>query len=596
MSDVGLGGRLRTWWSRREGVAFEAAFATVTLTLATPLLASRHVPLQDLPQHMAATAVLRRLLFSGELDALYTLSLSRTQYLDVYALALPLSAVVGVEAALKLVAAGVVVAIPYALRAVLRRTGRDPRLAALAWPLLWNPQMLLGFLNFLLGVPLALAALALFAQREARRTRRAQALLAALALATFYAHLIPYGMLGLGALLLLDVDALRAEGRPLAQRARAFVTDALRDLGFLLPSLVATAVWMLRTPANDASVRAGGVGVNAHPEWPAFAALPRELSGVLLDLPGERDERALLLWGAAVLAALAAGVGASSTASPRRASRVPLVAAAAAAAVYLLRHRAFAWVWGLDTPPEATWGEIGVHAACVAALGALAAGAAPAREEPAWSPAPARLAWLPLLCGALYAIAPASYGWIWPIHTRFAVAAALIVPLTVGARAGGLAVRAVVLLSAVAALGLTDDLGRRFARWEQNELGDLDEALAHARPRARLLALLRPQQSAEVPNVPTLHAAAYYQVRGGDVATFSFADFPQSPFRFRDDGPRPPRLRPRWEWEADLDAADPEHRYYDYVLCRRGHEQPARDPDRYERVFDGRDWVLFRRR
>ncbi|MFO0625676.1 MAG: hypothetical protein U0325_08675 [Polyangiales bacterium] len=596
MSDDGLVKRLRAWWSGREGFTFEAAFATVTLALASPLLASRHVPLQDLPQHMAATAVLRRLIFSGELDALYTLSLSRTQYLDVYALAVPLSAVVGVENALKLVAAGVVVAIPYALRAVLRRTGRDPRLAALSWPILWNPQMLLGFLNFLLGVPLALSALALLAQRDVRRTRRAQGILAVLALGTFYAHLIPYGMLGLGALLLLDVDALRDEGRPLAERVRSFARDALRDLGFLIPSLVATAVWMLRTPANDASVRAGGVGVSAHPEWPAFASLPRELSGVLLDLPGERDERALLLWGAAVLAALAAGVGASSTARAPRASRGPVVAAVACAAVYLLRHRTFAWVWGLDTPAEATWGEIGVHAACVAALGALVAGAAPAREEPAWAPAPARLAWLPLLCGALYGVAPASYGWIWPIHTRFAVAAALIVPLTVGARAGGLAVRAVVLLSAVAALGLTDDLGRRFARWEQNELGDLDDALAHARPRAKLLALLRPQQSAEVPNVPTLHAAAYYQVRGGDVATFSFADFPQSPFRFRDDGPRPPRLRPRWEWEADLDAADPAHRYYDYVLCRRGHEQPARDPDRYARIFDGRDWVLFQRR
>ncbi len=587
--------RLRAWWSRRGGVPFELAFGTITLSLAAPLLASRHVPLQDLPQHMAATAVLRRLLFSGELDALYTLSLSRTQYLDVYALAVPLSAVVGVEGALKLVAAGVVVAIPYALRAVLRRTGRDPRLAALAWPLLWNPQMLLGFLNFLLGVPLALGALALLARREARRTRRAQAVLAALALATFYAHLIPYGMLGLGALLLLDVDALRDAQAPLAARLRAFARDALRDLGFLLPSLVAAAVWMLRTPANDASVRAGGVGVSARPEWPAFASLPRELSGVLLDLPGERDERALLLWGAATLTALAAGVGGEVT-STRRASRAPVIAAVIVAALYLLRHRAFAWVWGLDTPAEASWGEIGLHAACVAALGALVAGAAPRREEPGWSPAAARLAWLPLLCGALYAVAPASYGWIWPIHTRFAVAAALILPLTVGARAGGLAVRAAVLLSAVAALGLADDLGRRFARWEQNELGDLDEALAHARPRAKLLALLRPQQSVEVPNVPTLHAAAYYQVRGGDVATFSFADFPQSPFRFRDDGPRPPRLRPRWEWEADLDAADPEHRYYDYVLCRRGHEQPARDPDRYERIFDGRDWVLFRRR
>ena len=36
---------------------------------------------------MAATAVLKRLLFSGSLDAYYELALSRTQYLVVYALA-----------------------------------------------------------------------------------------------------------------------------------------------------------------------------------------------------------------------------------------------------------------------------------------------------------------------------------------------------------------------------------------------------------------------------------------------------------------------------------------------------------------------------
>jgi hypothetical protein len=42
-------------------------------------------------------------------------------------------------------------------------------------------------------------------------------------------------MLGLGALLLLDVDALRDAQSPLASRVRAFARDALRDLGDLLP-------------------------------------------------------------------------------------------------------------------------------------------------------------------------------------------------------------------------------------------------------------------------------------------------------------------------------------------------------------------------
>ncbi|MEZ4390157.1 MAG: hypothetical protein R3A48_03595 [Polyangiales bacterium] len=585
----------RSLWLRLSRVtAFDLAFAVVTVCLAAPLLASRHVPLQDLPQHMAATAVLKRLIFSADLDALYTLSLSRTQYLSVYALALPLSSVLGVEGAMKLVAALVVVATPYGLRAVLRRTGRDQRLAALCWPLLWNPQMLLGFLNFLIGVPLALWALSIFARRSSRRARRAQLGLAALAVLSFYSHLIPYGMLGLGALLLVDVDALRDPERPLAARVRTFFVTAARDLAFLIPSLLAAAAWLLRTPAGDASVRAGGVGVTARPEWPALATLPRELPAVLLDVPGDKDERALLLWGAAALAAAALAMRERRSAPAP--AKVTAAVALAFAATYVVRHRAFAWVWGLDAPPEATWAEIGARAACVAALGALVAGAAPPREEAEWDDASWRLAWLPLLLAALYAVTPSSYGWIWPIHTRFAVTAALVLPLCLGGRGGGWTMRLVPVLCAVGALGLSDDLGRRFARWEQSELGDLDEVLSHARPGQRLVALLSPQTSAEVPNVPLLHVAAYYQVRGGDVATFSFADFPQSPFRYREDGPRPPRLRPRWEWQADLDAADPEHRYYDYVLCRRGVEQPARHPDRYERVHEGREWTLYRRR
>lgn len=595
MSAGGRALRARVTEALSAVTAFELAFAAVTLSLAAPLLAAGHVPLQDLPQHMAATAVLKRLLFSSGLDALYTLSLSRTQYLSVYALALPLSTIVGVEGAMKLLAAAVVVSTPYALRLVLRRTGRDERLAALAWPIVWNPQMLLGFLNFLIGVPLALWALAVFARRDARRTRAAQLGLAALALVTFYSHLIPYGVLGLGALLLVDVSAFAASNEPLFARARAVAVAAYRDLRFLFPSLVAAAAWVLRTPAADQSVRAGGVGVTARPEWPALASLPRELSTVLLDLPGDRDERALLAWGAALLAASALSMTSSGEreGAPRR---VVVGVSALFVAVYLARHRAFGWIWGLDAPAESSWGQIALHAASVAALGALLLGGSPARREAAWREAAARLAWLPLLCGALYAVTPVSYGWIWPIHTRFAVVSALLLPLCVGGGGGGRWMRLVPVLCAVGALGLADDLGHRFARWEQNELGDIDEVLRHARPGRRLIAIVSPQPSAEVPNVPMLHVAAYYQVRGGDVATFSFADFPQSPFRYRDEGPRPPRLRPRWEWQADLDAADPEHRYYDYVLCRRGAEQPSRYPTEYERVHEGRDWILFRRR
>jgi hypothetical protein len=588
---------------RPETVAravFELAFAAVTFAAAAPLAAARHVPLQDLPQHMAAIAVLRQLPFSATLGEYFTATLSRTQYLIVYVLGVPLSTVFGVEGAGKLLAALTVVSLPYALRFALRRTGGDERLAALSWALLWNPQMMLGFLNFLLGVPIALVALGLFADRDARLRPRRQLALAGLSLAAFYAHLIPYGLLGLGALLLLDLPALTA--KPSVSALVADAKHAVRQLLFLVPSLVAAVVWIARTPATDASVRAGGVGVVAHAEWPSTGSLPRDLSSVLLDFPGEHDERALLAWGIAALAALAASRASARDEEPPVAlaagASLPLALIPALFAItYLVRHRAFAFVWGLTAAPETSWAQIVGRACIAAALGGFVALALTRATLPVTAPRTTRLAWLPAACALLYVCTPVSYGWIWPIHTRFAVTAALVLPLLVGALRGGAVTWLLCAALGVTSAGLAGDVGERFAMWERTELGDLDAALDRARPGRRLIALVPAAASAHVPNVPLLHAAAYYQVRGGAVATFSFADFPQSPFRYREDGPRPPRLPPRWEWTGELRVADPELTYYDYVLARRGvTDEAARHPERYTLLHEGREWNLYERR
>ncbi len=586
---MNLRGRLRG-----ARVGFEAAFAAITLGLATPLYAAAHAPLQDLPQHIAAVSVLRRLLFGSSLDAVFEVTLSRTQYLLVYALGVPLSALFGAEGAVRLLAAASLVAIPYALRFALRRSGGDERLAALSWALLWNPQFFLGFLNLLIGVPLALVAIGLFADAPRRAEPRRQVALGLLALATFYAHLIPFGVLGLGVLTTLALPPLRP---------RTLVADlrgVARQVLFLAPALLAAALWLVRSPANDAAVLAGGVGTVAHAEWPAVPSLARELSTTLLDVPGERDERLLLAWGLGVLAAVA-------LASRRRAEDAgagaavgrwaPLAGAALFAAVYLVRHRAFVGLWGAEAPPEATWSEIAFRASMLAAVGAFA-GLALDRPMPVDDAAAERasLAWVPALCGALYVVTPSSYGFIWPIHTRFPLVAALLLPLWMPRRSLGRGGWLLVSALAAASLGFVVDLRARVAQWQATELGDLDEALAHARPGRRLVAILTPQSSAWVPNVPTLHAAAYYQARGGAVATFSFADFPQSPFRYREGPARPPRLPPRWEWTASLDVADPDRRYYDYVLVRRGvFDAPAGDPTRYHLAFSGHDWLLYER-
>jgi hypothetical protein len=531
-------------------VVFELVFAAVTLYTARPAFASLHLPLQDLPQHMAAISVLKRYAFDPGLRQYFELTLSRTQYLSVYVLGVLLSVPLGVEYATRILVAITVIALPYAMRFVLRRTGGDERFAALVWPFAWNPQMLLGFLNYLIGIPFALVAIGLFADRAKRTQRRRQIALALLALAAFYSHLMPFGILGLGVLLQLEtagladpLGALVREG----QFIRENVFPALKSFGlglftrlkewtyellFLVPSLIAAILWIARSPARDASVRAGGVGRAPEPIWPNIATLPGQFRETILSLQGEADERAMIVWGLALLAALALS-------------------------------RAFK----PDDPRVVRDARI-------------------------------RVAWLPLACAVLYVKTPESYGWIWPIHTRFALAAVLLLPLAFGRTKHTIAAWVVMLAVARATIPLVNELSDNFKRWDQVELGDLDEALRHAQPGRRLIALVPANRSSYVEgNVPLLHAAAYYQVRGGDVSTFSFADFPQSPFRYRENGPRPARLRPRWEWQTSLAEADPNFDYYDYVLTRVGaNDEAAAHPDRYNRIYSGEQWTLYERR
>jgi len=541
--------------ARAPRIVFEAFFASITLYSARPAFASLHLPLQDIPQHMAAISVLRRYPTDAGLRHVVELTLSRTQYLFVYLLGVPLSIPFGVAYATRLLVAMTVVSIPYALRFALRRSGGDERLAALAWPFAWNPQMMFGFLNFLLGIPLALVAIGLFNDRERRTNRRRRVVLALLALAAFYSHLIPYGILGLGVLLSLHVEgpverlaeSWRDASRPLAARALSSIPVIAslawsnakrwtRELLFLLPSFAAAILWVARSPARDASVRAGGIGQEVRLTWPDRMQLPAQFRETILAVQGDSDEKALIAWGLALFVAFAA----------------------------------------TRTPPR-----IAVEA-----------------TAPATRVASHRLAWLPFVCALLYVFTPDGYGWIWPIHTRFAVAAVLLLPLALGRIRHGVFAWAILLAMAWAAIGVSREQTVNFQRWDRDEFGDLDAALVHARPGRRLIALVPAMRSQHIPsNVPLLHAAAYYQVRGGVVATFSFADFPQSPFRYREAGPRPPRLRPRWEWETSLRDADATHTYYDYVLTRGGWgDEPSSFPDIYDRIYQGPHWNLYERR
>jgi hypothetical protein len=75
---------------------------------------------------------------------------------------------------------------------------------------------------------------------------------------------------------------------------------------------------------------------------------------------------------------------------------------------------------------------------------------------------------------------------------------------------------------------------------------------------------------------------------------FTFADFPQSPFRFREDN-RPPRVPPRWEWTPERVRPAQDLAWYDYVLVRGAAGRLARPGSGFKPVYRGAPWSVFQR-
>jgi hypothetical protein len=77
------------------------------------------------------------------------------------------------------------------------------------------------------------------------------------------------------------------------------------------------------------------------------------------------------------------------------------------------------------------------------------------------------------------------------------------------------------------------------------------------------------------------------------VASFSFAELPQSPLRYRPES-APPLKPPHWEWEPWTYRNDSDGPYYDYVLVRGAPHlfQPGRGPAWFVRARAGA-WTLF---
>ncbi|MFC1642224.1 hypothetical protein ACFL5O_05980 [Myxococcota bacterium] len=278
-----------------------------------PLWTVQRPPLQDLPQHLAAIRVLHDYTdpFYG-FQRYFELSFSHTQYLTVYLAGDWLAHVFDVELATRVLISAAVMALPLAVRWLLRVLERDEWLALLVFPLSYNAHLMLGFLNFTAALPWVFWGLGLaIRQRVSPRPRRAW-LLGAVVLITFFTHVVPCAFLAAGVFLVGLRKGLRT---------------SLRDWSVLVPTALASIWWVLRTPAGHALAAAAGgqvVSRDTRPQFQPWSTTLRELPGWLTDvLRGPVDEQLLILWGLLMLGTVC--LGETTRGSPQASANRPFL-------------------------------------------------------------------------------------------------------------------------------------------------------------------------------------------------------------------------------------------------------------------------------
>ncbi len=184
---------------------------------------------------------------------------------------------------------------------------------------------------------------------------------------------------------------------------------------------------------------------------------------------------------------------------------------------------------------------------------------------------------LPVLCIVLYFVMPEGHGYIWLIAQRFPLLFAITaIPLLRMPK--GLRGAAVMTASLALALGATVNTCRHFIRFERDEVGDIEGAIAAMEPRSKVCALIYDRGFERDDNQPFLHFGSYYQVEKGGVVEFTYAGYAHWPVDFLPGHYPPPghSARLRWEWTPEQVPMSEVFPYYDYVLTRGwGFRPPA---------------------
>jgi type IV secretory pathway VirJ component len=196
--------------------------ALLLVALLAPCAFLSYLPMTDLPQHLAAVSILLhlddpRFGFANW----YAPAWDRSLYALPYLLTMGLAPLVSLEVGMRIVILLSLALLPIGVFALLRALGKPEWLVLLAFPLVYNRAFFWGFVNFQLGLGLALLALAILVRPP--RGWASELTLAVLCALIVVTH--PYGLLILAGYIFLWL--LLGERRALARHALALSPLAL---------------------------------------------------------------------------------------------------------------------------------------------------------------------------------------------------------------------------------------------------------------------------------------------------------------------------------------------------------------------------------
>jgi hypothetical protein len=201
---------------------------------------------------------------------------------------------------------------------------------------------------------------------------------------------------------------------------------------------------------------------------------------------------------------------------------------------------------------------------------------------------------VPLLCVVMYFMTGSMLGDVWLFSERFPVPALMTGIPFIPMRRGWSGIL-VTLLALGLALHATINVCKHFIQFQLEEVGDIDDAIAHMDQDKHVCALIFDRGSSVVNMAPFLHFGSYYQADKGGVVQFSNSGALYWPVRFREGHYPPPGKRPRlrWEWMPEQVSIQELYPYYDYVLVRGTGFHPPKGS--FHVTYHGDRWSVWQR-